>query len=393
MPLSKTGFRRRTYEEILGEMIEDTKNEFGEDVNTSENGTLGKLLRIEARRYAKLEEEQEDTYYSAYKNTAEGVQLNRLSPYAGVRRLPAQYAEGPITIEGTPNYTVPIGFVVATEQDVFFQTIEPITLDGNGTGSGAITAQEFGAQANVEANKVTVIVNPDANVNSVSNPEPTANGREKETDFEFRDRMDIAVEGLGKATPPAILSALLNTKGVRAATIINNVTLTTDSYNTPGKSYQAFVLGGTDEDIFETILNNGPAGIEPYGQVTGTATDLSGNQQPVGFSRAQEIRVYVCITIQKNNAFPKDGPDRIRSELVRYIGGRDKSGSKYAGLNMTDDVTYNQLISRVLKIQGIDDLSVELSKDGSSYSTGNISIDVQEVAQCDSTDIEVTINA
>lgn len=393
MPLSDKGFKRRAYEEILNEMIEDAKNEFGEDVNVSENGTLGKLLRIEAKRLAKLEEEQEDTYYSAYKNTAEGVQLNRLSPYAGIRRLPAQYAEGTLSIEGTPNYTVPIGFIGATENEVFFQTIEPITLDENGVGEAAITAQEVGAQGNVDASTITVIVNPDANVTAITNPEPTINGREKETDLEFRDRMDVAVEGIGKSTPPAILSALLNTKGVRAATIINNVTWDTDTYNTPGKSYQSFVLGGADLDIFETIINNGPAGIQPFGTITGTAIDLSGNQQPVGFSRAEEVRVYVRMTIQKNNAFPSDGAERVRSELVRYIGGTDVNGSIYAGLNMGDDVIFTQIISRVLKTQGVDDLTIEMSTDGTKYSSGNVAVDVQEVAQCDATDIEVTIIA
>ena len=391
MPLTDEGFKRRTYAEILEEMIADAKNEYGEDLNTSENSRIGKLLRIEARRISLLEEEQEDVYFSAYKNTATGVQLDRLSPYSGIKREPAQYAQGELTVNGTANYTVPTGFRVATANDVEFLTIADVTLDSNGEGTVPISAVETGEKGNVAAGTITEIINPDSDVTSVTNVDPTIGGREKETDFEFRDRMDVATEGIGKSTPSALVSSILNTEGVRAATLINNPTMTTDSYNTPAKAFQAFVLGGDNQAIFDTILENMPAGVEPYGTLTGTSTDLSGQEQDIGFSRAEEVSIFVNVTLTTNNAYPSDGAERIKNEIVRYVGGTDTNGGVYAGLNMGEDVVLSKIINRIYRIDGIDDVEVTLSTDGTTYDESNISIDIQQVAQCEAG--EVSVNA
>ncbi|OES45221.1 baseplate J/gp47 family protein [Domibacillus iocasae] len=391
MALDKNGYKRKTYDELLTEMQTRAKELFGENTNVSNRSVIGILLRIMAWFLSLVWEDNEDVYYSASINSATGASLDRLLPYGGISRNSEGYAEGPLLINGTPNYTLLQGFQVTNPSDVFFETIEDVTLDANGSGTVTIRAVEPGITGNVGVGQVTIIVNPDANIDSVTNPEETANGREKETDTESKDRYAVSVEGLGSATLPSVRANLLKLPGVRAAQVIENYTMETVN-GQPAKSIQAFVLGGIDQEIAETVFTTKAGGIEPFGTITKTVLDLSGYEHIVRFSRAEEVLIRIRVTIQKNNAFPADGGDQVRSALVRFIGGEDISGALYAGLSMGDDVIYSRIIAQIYKVEGIDDVQLELSADGINYVSSNIAIGLQQVAQTDSDFIEVTAN-
>lgn len=387
--LDKYGYKRKTYDDLLNEMTDRAKQLFGEDANVTERSALGILIRIMAWFLSLAWKDNEDVYYSNNLNTATRNNLDRLLPRYGITRRLETNAEGTIQIKGTPGYTVPAGFLVSTKSGIFFETIEDVLLNENGDGQGAIRAIESGQIGNVAANTITEIVNPDANVESVYNPSPTTGGREKETDQEVRERARLSIEGLGKATLPALQAALLKVDGVRAATVIENYSDEVDSYGTPPRAFQAFVLGGDDQEIGQAIFETKAAGIQPYGDTHVVVTDIAGYTHDVYFSRAQEVPIYIKVNMKKNNAFPADGEDQIKSAIIRFIGGTDMSGSIYAGLNMGDDVIYSKLISVIYQVPGIDDVQLELSKDGINYSVGNISIDRHEVAQTDAEKIEV----
>jgi len=390
--LNENGYKRKTYDDLLSEMQYKAKELFGEQTNVSQRSVIGILLRIMAWFLSLVWKDNEDVYFSAHKNAATGNNLDRLLPYAGITRNLAQNAEGVIDITGSANYTVPAGFQVATDTDVFFETIEDISLDSSGYGSGEIRALESGTKGNVAAHTIVNIVNPNANVTSINNSSPTTGGREKETDKELRDRWDISIEGLGKATTPSIRSKLLKIPKVRAATVIENYTETADSDGRPKKSFQAYVLGGSNQEIGETIFDNKAGGIRPYGDIEVDVTDIAGYPHKVYFSRAVEKSVYVNVTVTKNNAFPVDGDDQIKAAVVRYVGGEGQSGALFAGLNMGEDVIYSKLFSIIYQVAGLEDVNIELSTDGTNYSAGNLPISIEEVAQTDYDYIQVTHN-
>jgi Uncharacterized homolog of phage Mu protein gp47 len=387
--LDAKGFKRPTYAEIFAEMEAEAKSRFGENVNTSERSFLGILLRIFAWFLSKIWQATENTYYSGYVNTAEGAQLDRLGPYVGITRKLETWATGTIQLTGTPGHTEPAGFRVETLAGVVFETVEDITLDASGVGTGEIRALEPGTVGNVAAGTITVISNPNANITSVTNPTPTSGGQNKETDQEFRERFALSVSGGGAATIDSIRSALLRTPGVRAAVVIENNTMTTDAAGRPPKSFEAYVLGGAPEDIGQTILNTKAAGIEAYGSESVEVLDISGNPHTIRFSYAVEVPIHIRVTVRTNNQYPADGDVQVESAIIRYIGGEDSDGQLYVGLNMGDDVIHSRVIASVYKVVGIEDALVELSTDGSMWVQANIPIDPQEVAQTSHSIIEV----
>lgn len=387
--LDAKGFRRRTYNEILAEMEKDARARFGENVNTSDRSAFGILLRLFAWFLSKVWQTAENTYYGAYVNTAEGVQLDRLGPYVGIQRKLATWAMGTIKMNGTPGHTEPAGFRVETPSGVAFETVEDITLDEDGDGAGEIRAMEPGTIGNVAAGTITVISNPNANITSVTNPEPTTGGQNKESDQEFRERFVQSTAGGGAATIDSIRSALLRTPGVRAAVVIENNTMTMDAAGRPPKSFEAYVLGGKSKDIGQTILNTKAAGIESHGMESVVVEDISGNSHTIRFSYAVEVPIHIRVTVRTNNQYPADGDVQVESAIIRYIGGEDYDGQLYVGLNMGDDVIHSRVIAAVYKVAGIEDATVELSTDGDTWTQANIPIDQQEVAQTSHAIIEV----
>jgi len=390
--LDKTGFKRKTYSELVDNMSAKAKEKFGADANTTERSVLGIIIRIMAWFFSLLWQDTEDVYHSAYRKTAEGNQLDMLLPYAGISRNLADFAYGQIEIIGTPNHFVESGFLVSTNNDIFFETIYDLTLDSEGKGIVGIVALDVGAFGNVGANTITQIVNPDTDIISVSNPSKTNGGREKETDAEARERADITVEGIGSATTSAIRANLLNISSVRAAKVIENYKDIVDQYGTPAHSIQAFVLGGGDEEIAQAIHQKKAGGIHPYGTTYVDVLDLSGEVQQIGFTRAVEVNVYIKVNVTTNTSFSSNGINQIKSALVKYIGGTDLSNNSYAGLNMGDDVIVSRLIARTYSVDGIEDVAIEVSTDGLAYNDSNVSVGLQEVAQTHFNNIEVAVN-
>ena len=132
MGITETGFKRRTYDEILQEKIAKAQELFGEDIDTGELTPLGKYIRINAYDQALTEEEAEMIYYSIFPSTAVGVSLDRLCVFAGITRNAATEARYVVNITGTTGALIPYGFLVGTESGVNYSVIGAAVCNDNG---------------------------------------------------------------------------------------------------------------------------------------------------------------------------------------------------------------------------------------------------------------------
>ncbi|WP_025692618.1 baseplate J/gp47 family protein, partial [Paenibacillus zanthoxyli] len=318
--LDSTGFKRMRFDDLLAAMEDKAKEAFGDTVNTSVRSPLGIILRIFAWFLSILWSLAEDIYNSGYIGTATGNNLDRLGPQVGISRALERRATGEVTLTGTDGYTVEAGFRSATESGLTYQTTADVVLTG-GAGTVAIEALESGSGSNVAAGTITVIVNPNPNVTAVTNAAAVTGGREKETDAEFRSRFEQSTAGGGAASVDALRGTLLRLDGVRAAAVIENTSKVMDSAGRPPTSFQAYVLGGDDQEIAKTIFATKSAGIEAYGDITMTVEDLGGEQHTVKFSRAAEVGIRIVVDITKGDEYPADGDAQVQSALIRYVGG------------------------------------------------------------------------
>lgn len=235
--------------------------------------------------------------------------------------------------------------------------------------------------------KLTDIVNPIAGLDRVLNTNAAIVGRNVETDTAFRQRMKIAQSQTGKGTFEAIRTQLLNVLNVTQAIVYENTGDVTDGLGLPPKSFRAYVLGGADQDIFDSIWANKPAGIYPDGSEVGSVVDSQGTSQPVRFSRFDLVPVYMNVLIFPNDDFPVDGVDQVRAALADYIGSL--TGGE-------DVIVYPKLIATLNNIVGIVgiEIGIDITPNPSLGTDDNIIIDLNEIAVVTdpSTDIEVNLD-
>lgn len=388
MALTNKGYKRETYTEILARLENKAKELFGENTNTSQRSALGMILRVMAWALSLVHQDVEQVYYSAYRHTAEGKQLDYLLPYAGITRNPATAAYGMVTFTGTPGERIPLGTTV-TKGDVLYQTIEEKWIAPNGAVDIEVMCEELGTIGNADIGEINQLLNPMQHVMNVRNPIAITNGRERESDVDARKRADEAQEGIGWSTVSAIRSKLRDNPDIRAVYIDNNATNHTNEYGTPMRAFQCFVLGGQDEDIAQAIMDKKAAGVQAYGTTTLELLDDAGEPQLISFTRAEIIQVYARLTLRTNIDFPTDGQRQVKDALVRYVGGIDTESTVHAGLAMGENVVITKLIAAVYQVEGVDDVDIELSTNNKTFAPKNLEMRKSQIAQLSANSIEV----
>ena len=387
--LNENGFQRKTYSDIVDEMEDKAKEQFGEDVNTSSRTPLGIIFRIIAWFLAGVWDIAERVYNSGFVSKSEGVQLDRLGNNNGITREPARESYATLEITGEPGHTVEEETQFATESDIYFEVLEEATIDNSGKALVDVISVDKGEINNVAANTITVQAEPTENITSVTNIESAAGGIDIEIDSEYRARIKRSVEGSSASTHSGVIAALIKTAGVRSANVVMNNTMEVDADGNPPKSIHAYVLGGIKEDVADSIFNSVAAGIETVGNQSVVITDLSGIDHTVYFDFAQEVKIYVRLELKTNASFPIDGDDLIKNNVVYKIGGVDKSGSSFTGSQMGDDVILSQLYNAVYQAAGVDDVVIKIGKSPDALSQSNIEIEPKQVAQVLFSEIEV----
>lgn len=386
--LNKDGFNRMRYADIIAEMNSRARSVFGADVNLSEHSPLGMFFKVVAFSMAVIWQLAEYVYYGAYKDTAEGYQLDGVCQYIGITRKPASYATGTVTFTGTEGTVIPLQFLVSTGTYQFW-TQQIATIPVGGTVDVPIRAIELGNTSNVLANTITTIVNPLTGVTSVTNVAATTGGADIETDESLRARYDESISLGGASTTSAIEAELLQVQNVVDARVIENVTMATVD-GVPAKAFESTVYGGIDADIADAIYRTKAAGIQAFGDTVVPITDDYGQVHNIGFSRVAEITVYVNVTLTTDDDFPIDGLTTIETNIIKYIGGTDADSTKYYGLGLGDDVVYTKIIGICHSVSGVTDVTVTLSTDNITFTAANVAIATGEVAVTDYAKVVIT---
>jgi uncharacterized phage protein gp47/JayE len=372
--LDKNGFKRKTYQDLKGDMEDKFREMFGADINLSSRSPFGILLMIFAWFLSLVWEIAERVYNSAYVSKATGVQLDRLGPYIGIFRNGATRSYGEIQIKGTPGHVVEAGDQFKTAKEVVFDLTDNVEIGSDGYGIGPIECTVSGEIGNVGINEIMVIVNPSDKVESVTNIEPTASGEEEETDAEFRARY---FQSSSQGT--SLLDSILDIAGVRYALVNENV-YSIEQNGIPPHAIAPFVFGGKDEEIAAVILKKKPGGIQSYGTTNIEVLDSQGLTHSIGFSRPHFVDVYVRVLVTPGAKFPSNGKSLLQQTILTYLDD----------LSIGDDVIVSKLIRITSAVEGIDDLEITLSTNGINYSIQNIAVATDSVVRTSSDKVVVS---
>lgn len=377
--------RTADYLPIIQELAREL---FGEDADLSDLTPLGKFIYLMAQQKAEDNEELEQVYNARFVDTSEGASLD-----ANVKRVITRKrwtkATGEVIVNLDKGAKINIGVLFRTKYNVYFKALEAIDAIEDGSYRVSVEALEYGAIGNVEPNDISIIVNPQSGINSVTNQDAFFNGQDEEMDEKLQDRYYESLGRLGSRRVESIEANVLDdVEGVRAAVVIENDTNVEDADGRPPNSFETVVLGGLDEDIAMAIFRKKGGGIRAYGSTVFTYTDNRGIVHEIGFTRASTVSVYVKVYIKKNNQFPINGDDLAVAHIVKYIGGT-YNDELYPGVGMSKDVVCTKAEARILSIDGVEDVRVEFSTDGVTFEPHNVAIAFPEVAETDESKIEV----
>jgi len=129
--LLPTGFVPKTLAVVKEEIERDLRAALGNGINLLPEAVYGQIVGITSERESSVWEIAEDVYHSQYPDTADGISLDGVASYSGIKRLKATKSkqEG-LFLFGTEGTTIPKGTIVSVEDnpDAKFQTLNEVIL-------------------------------------------------------------------------------------------------------------------------------------------------------------------------------------------------------------------------------------------------------------------------
>ncbi len=239
-----------------------------------------------------------------------------------------------------------------------FKTTKDVVLLPLNEDKSKWTAEIFtisqvpGKQGNVNAGAITVMPKPPVGVEYVINRYDILTGSDEESDDDLRKRAKHALEAAGKATYVSLKTAVIGIEGV------NSVVVEDMPEEVPG-IVKIIADGGGDDEIKKVIENTRSAGIK------------------VEFYRPKIIDIGIELNLKLRQDvdeayFSKEIENRVKSKIRDYVNS----------LDIGADVIYNQIINRVLDIEEITDVLVNVNG-----TKDNVKIASDEMAKLKNIDV------
>jgi uncharacterized phage protein gp47/JayE len=395
--ITDQGFILKTEDDIFQEMIDDAllPENFGSTQDVSIYDPIGQIIAVAAKALADVWENMEDVFYSAFVDTATGINLDRVLALGGFTRNAAQPATVTITFTGTIGYAISAGTMrVKTAQDVEFENVYAGTIGAGGTVDIICRAITAGADGLVPANTVNIISTPVADVTAANNALASRDGKDQETDAAFRYRYKQRGTA-GGSSVPAIIAALSNVYGVTRVNVFENPTHLLDSAGRMPNSIECLVAGtASDEDVANAIYGVKAAGIETIGlDVEVDVEDENGDTHPIKWTVPEEALINVLVSIKSNDDWTDDNETLIKSKTVQVIGGADTIGSTvtdYDGLLVGRNIEAWQIIANFDGIEGMDEVDVYVAFSPVVPTTGKfLEMPYNKYGRCDTSNVTI----
>jgi uncharacterized phage protein gp47/JayE len=389
--LTADGFKIKRLDDILTEIRQRFRDEFGDSIDLSDASPMGQVIAIMAERESLVWELAQDVYNSQYPITSEGKQLDNVVALTGTTRQGPQFSRVESGVAfGTNGTIVTNGTIISVDgnPDARFvvQGDYIINVADGGTFKAeniVLIAEEAGPiQANTGT--LTVIETPIAGMNTFNNLADADIGDDTETDPELKARRDQELQIAGAATIEAILSEIGARELVDAVIVFQNNSSIIDSDGRPPHSLDIVIKGDDEDDLAEAIFLVVGGGIETIGDIAKIVVDSQGFNQDVKFSRPTDVPIWIEIDITKNSLYPVDGDTQIENAILGF-------GET---LTVGQDVIVfgSDALSCVLNdIPGITRYEIRIDRTNTPTTDDNVNIEPREIAAFDSA--RITVNS
>lgn len=235
---------------------------------------------------------------------------------------------------------------------------------------------------------ITVIVSNVTDLISVYNAIDAELGQDTQSDTELRisylDELYNSASSQCEAIESYILSTIEDTKAVRC---YENATDEYDDYGRPPHSIEVIVDGGNEDEIAAAILKKKAGGINTYGDNEVSVLGTYGDTIVIRYNRPESVYIWVSVTITQGSVnISSDYEDTVKEIILETVD-----------MTIGDDFLSQSYISAIYEaFPGIQYVDIQVATGTASateedYYSGNVSISERQVADLDSSRIEVTI--
>lgn len=302
------------------------------------------LLESVARELALLELQMENVYRSAFIDTAEGSNLDKVVALVGVQRRPAGVATTRVRFSrsagSTGRITIPTATAVADADGNRYATVAPLVLEPGEPSREVLAAAVSRGTPAAAAGALDRLETLIAGVASVTNESPAADAAARETDDELRRRARGALAVAARGTVDALRFGLLSIPGVK------DVAVTEMPNDVPGEikvdvAYERQADPQLEADVAQRIDELRPAGVRVLAAAAAAAP----------------LTVSVSLTLS--------GPGVATAELgALQEGVEERVAEHISGVPPGGTLRQAQLSSAALSDARIVDASFELSLGG-----------------------------
>ena len=239
--------------------------------------------------------------------------------------------------------TAPIGTAVKTSSGITFVTTALATIPNAASDSNAVEAEaeEIGPSYNVLANTITTIVDDIDDIETVDNALAATGGVAAETDFQYKQRFQNYIEGLGKANIAGLIAGALSVDGITSASVLE--------YFPPSSNVNArlYIDDGSVDGVSVTQVSDMQDLIDGDGSESSPGYRAAGVNVIVAAPGILTQGVTLTATVLLGVDTDQAETD-INSALTTYINN----------LGIGSDIIYNELIAAVMGVYGVTDCDI-----------------------------------
>jgi uncharacterized phage protein gp47/JayE len=383
---TNSGVSVRTFDEIYNELADAYREIYGADINLDQSTPDGQKLGIFAKQILDLETYGLNLYSQMDPELASGEMLNSRIKILGISRKPATQSTVEVVITTDRSVTLPAGYSVADENGMNWITKNTQSLV-SGANTVTLYAEEYGsisALANTVTEPNTIVLG----VQSITNPNPSIDGNNEETDQELRLRRTRSLEIASQSTIGALYSKLSELELVTQVVIYENNTQDFDTERQiPSHSIWCIIEGGAVNRIVEVMTKNKPAGVGVKGQVAGTYIEeiprFGGGSfffnHEMRFDRPVYVPIFVRLKVKRKFPTEAINIDAIKENIVKRVFGINQ--------NAVATSFYSEVYQSGNNFIATD---IELSDDGVTYTDELLESNFDEIFKVEINNILIT---
>ncbi|WP_151867439.1 baseplate J/gp47 family protein [Acinetobacter soli] len=373
-----------TYYEIVEYLKQQYRTIYGEDAYLENDSQDGQWIGVQSRAIADVNAAIVTLYSSFSPKTAVKEALSRNVAINGIKRALPTFSTVDLVITGTSGTTINNGYANDVNGNKW---LLPATVTIPSSGSITVTATASVAGAVLAmAGTVTIIGKPTRGWLGVDNTAASSIGTSIENDAKLRQRQALSVAIPSQSKTDSIKGAIFSLSGVSRCKTYENDSDQVDSLGIPANSLCVVVSGGDVQQIAQIMRAKKSMGCGYFGNTAVSVLDTF--QQPVTINlyRPNIRNVGFLISMEGTTEYTSEIGKDIKQAMADYVNQLDIGDRITLNKIYIPAGLYGNLDSRTYEIT-----SITIQVDGIDID-GDFSLAFNEVAYCDTDNIEINIS-